>query len=251
MSSSRAKNSQGPAEPPLGNPRAQAGEPLALEDLARLRQGVYRFLGAAFLYPDADWAAAYPPIADELAGETRPLAALAFWGEWEALLEAMGRVSEADRAALGEIYTEDFLMNDPWKMCSPYESAYVNREGVADLMAELDEIYSGDGFSLAPSLHQTPDHAAVELEYLSLLCGREAGAWERGDPEEGVKYLRRQKSFIEAHLARWFPAFAGGIQRRRGEGLYSAAAGAVLAFVSHELDLIASLLGRYEEKIPS
>ena len=50
---------------------------------------------------------------------------------------------------------------------------------------------------------------------MSLLCDREATAWERKRPNNGVDALKRQVAFLEGHLNRWFPALARAVTRRR------------------------------------
>ncbi|MEE9256749.1 MAG: molecular chaperone TorD family protein, partial [bacterium] len=115
-----------------------------------------------------------------------------------------------------------------------------------ELMAELDQAYAELGFAAGHSTHQTPDHASVELEFMSVLCEREAGAWSAEDSGEGVRCLKLQKQFLENHLLRWIPIFSAGVREKQGESLYTRAAGAIESFISHETDLIGSLLNRYE-----
>ena len=234
----------------LPDPRAD-DEALPLEDLALLRQGVYRYLAAAFQYPDEEWLAAYPPIAEALSDETSSLKSFAFWGDWEEFLSAMSEVGEAERESLGEIYTKDLMMADPAEGCSPCESSWGKREDIALLMGELDGLYAEVGLVVDGSLHQTPDHASVQLEFLSALCGLEAEAWAREDSIVGAKILRRQIDFLENHTGRWISAFAEGLFKRRGRELYAVAANAVEVFVAHEKDLIVTLLGNFKEEVKS
>jgi TorA maturation chaperone TorD len=219
---------------------------LPLADLARLRQGVYRLFGSVLLYPDREWMRTIPSLAGALMEETSQLAVFAFWGEWENLLLALQYLDESDRKALEAVYTKELIMNDPAEGCSPYESVYVKREDVAWLMGELDGIYAEEGFSVSPSENQMPDHASVQLEFLSKLCGREADAWERESSEEALKYLRRQISFLEGHVSRWFPEFTGRLNRQFESNFYALAANSARLFMAHDMDLIGSLIERYQ-----
>ncbi|RMD97247.1 MAG: hypothetical protein D6812_15605, partial [Deltaproteobacteria bacterium] len=51
-----------------------------------------------------------------------------------------------------------------------------------------------------------PDHVAVELEFLSYLCGKEIAAAQEG--KDRARITEAQRRFIERHLALWFPPFA-------------------------------------------
>jgi TorA maturation chaperone TorD len=226
--------------------RAAAEVHLPLADLARLRQGVYRLFGSVLLYPDREWMETIPPLAGALMEETSQLTAFAFWGEWERLLIALQNLSESDRKTMEGVYTKELLMNDPAEGCAPYESVYIKREDVAWLMGELDGIYAEDGFSVSPSSGQMPDHASVQLEFLSALCGREADAWERESSEEALMYLRRQISFLEGHVSRWFPEFTGRLTRKFEGNFYALAANSARLFMAHDMDLIGSLIERYQ-----
>ncbi|MEE9197211.1 MAG: molecular chaperone TorD family protein, partial [bacterium] len=103
------------------------------------------------------------------------------------------------------------------------------------------------GFSLAPAVGEPPDHAAVELEFMSLLCGREVEAWIREDLTESAESLEREKHFLAQHLSRWFPEFTRRVANRNGSGFYALAADAAQAFIAHDLDLVSVLLGRFQE----
>ncbi len=219
---------------------------LPLADLARLRQGVYRLFGSVLLYPDREWMETIPPLAGALVEETSQLTAFAFWRAWESLLLALQGLDEPDRKALEAAYVKDLMMNGFADGCAPCESVYIKREDVAWLMGELDGIYAEEGFSVSPSDNQMPDHASVQLEFLSALCGREADAWERESSEEAHRYLRRQISFLEGHVSRWFPEFAGRLNRRFENNFYALAANSARLFMAYDMDLIGSLIERYQ-----
>ena len=219
---------------------------LPLSDLARLRQGVYRLFGSVLIYPDQEWMETIPPLAGALIEETTQLTEFGFWGAWENLLLSLQSLDDTDRKALEAVYVKYLMMNDPAEGCAPYESIFIKREDVAWLIGELDGIYAKEGFSLSPSVNQMPDHASVQLEFLSALCAREADAWERESSEEAVMYLRSQISFLEGHVSRWFPEFSGRLSRRFEGGFYALAADSAWLFMAYEMELIRSLIARYQ-----
>lgn len=241
MSSSPVKSSR------LNTEGITAGGGLPLADLARLRQGVYRLLASVLLYPDREWWETIPPLAGALVEETGQLMAFAFWGEWERLLIALQDLSESDRKTMETVYTKELLMNDPSEGCSPYESVYVKREDVAWLMGELDGIYAKDGFSVSPSSGQMPDHASVQLEFMSLLCSQEAEAWAEENSEEAARLLGRQEQFLRTHLGDWFPRFASSFQAKKPGHFYSLGCQSVGSYLAHELDLLPQFIERFEK----
>jgi TorA maturation chaperone TorD/Fe-S-cluster-containing hydrogenase component 2 len=87
----------------------------------------------------------------------------------------------------------------------PYESVYREGRVMGDCTLAVRRSYAAEG--LAPEGHSLPDHVAVELDFMAHLARREAQAWERGDEEEALAYMRRQEAFLGEHLGRWLPRF--------------------------------------------
>ena len=225
---------------------ALSEDSISLEDLARLRQGVYRVLGSVFLYPDSEWLKTIPPLAEALLQETQSLQEFAFWIEWAKLLEGLSSLDESARCELEILYSTDFLNHEPTtESCCPFESIYIPRENIPSLMGDLDCLYSEAGFSVSSSTHQTPDHASVQLEFLSLLCGREADAWTEESSEEATKHLKRQEQFLGTHLGVWFARFSSVFRAKKFDHFYSLGCHAVESFIAHEMDLLPQIMKRY------
>lgn len=217
-----------------------------MKELAIQRQCVYRLFGALFLNPDPEWMNTFPPLAHSLREESRPLAQFAFWAEWENVLNMMGEITEDNRRSMESFYVNNMMVTGRPDACLPFESFYVGREEVAFLMSDLDGVYVEDGFAVSSSIYQTPDHASVELEFMSLQCGLEVEAWEKEMTADSAERLKREQSFLNQHLLRWFPLFASHLGRLHGDGFYSRVASAGHSFMIHDRDLIASLLGDFE-----
>jgi TorA maturation chaperone TorD len=220
---------------------------MRLADLARLREGAYRFLGGVLLYPDAEWIATFPRVAEALLEESRPFARFPFWEQWKRLLGSLRGLDEADQGSVEDMYVSNFVVNSEGMVCLPYESAYLPREAAGWVLAELERDYVKAGFSVAPSPAGSPDHASAELEFMSLLCREEGKAWKRRSLGDGVSHLDREASFLDRHLSKWFPEFARRTAGRDGGGLYVVATDAAWAFIAHDLELVTALIGRYRE----
>ena len=219
--------------------------PMRLVDLARFRQAGYRLFSAALLYPDEERFKTLGAVAQELEGRSRRLAEFAFFPQWSRFVRALVTCRDVRAADLEKSYVRLFVVS-PDGRCPPYASHYLAPGAPAQVMAEVEAEYARAGFSVPPSLGEPPDHVAVELEFMSLLCAEEAEAWNRRRLGAAVLRLDRETSFLGHHLSRWFPEFSGQVAHD-GCGFYALAADAARAFVIHDLDLISTLLGRYRE----
>jgi anaerobic sulfite reductase subunit A len=219
---------------------------MGLMELARLRQGCYRFSGALFLYPDQERLANLVAAAGELQEGNESLAAFPFFGPWQRLLTTLQGLAEGDAAEVREEYMRLFLVNP---QAPPYESFYMDpeRRVAGWIAAQLAHEYTKRGLALSPSLQESPDHVAVELEFMAFLCSLEAQAWERKVLEESAQALEWQHAFLRRHLVRWFPAFVRQVVVADQEGLYAVAAEAAGALIHHDQDLIALLSDRLRD----
>ena len=230
--------------------KTHPGSP-TLAEVTRLRQAAYRLLGALFLYPDEVRLAKWGAMAEALTRESASLAAFPFFHPWQRLLTALQELAAGELGQLQETYVSLFMLHRDGALCLPYESFYRDPHGqaVGWVAAQLEREYAAAGLTLAPSLHDLPDHVAVELEFMAFLCDREAQAWEGEALTEGLQALREQRAFLKAHLGRWFPAFARQVMAADPLGLYAVAAEAAHAFVHHDRDWVTLLVQRVERGI--
>ncbi len=97
----------------------------------------------------------------------------------------------------------------------PYESVYREEGGrvFGKLSAEVQQEYRRFGLDLVSEVHgEPPDHLSFELEFLHLLCGQEAEAWQGDDEDEALGLLWAEKWFLEEHLLTWLPKVCGKIR---------------------------------------
>jgi TorA maturation chaperone TorD len=216
--------------------------------LTRQRQAAYRLFSQSLVYPDTMRLETIGIVAGELVRQSEPWAAFAFFQEWNQFLHAVAGLSHQEAAALQGEYTSSFQVNRPSVPCPIYESVYLAAEpsAAALLLAQLEGDYARAGLVASQSPRQAPDHAAVELEFMSFLCAQEAERWEAEDIRQARQFLRKERRFLKTHLVRWFPEFTGRVNALNPGGVFASATRAAEAFIVHDCDLIDSLLRRFD-----
>jgi TorA maturation chaperone TorD len=217
--------------------RISPASSLTSSKLGRLRQAVYRLFGALFLYPDVDRLAKLRAAAGELQQEWDLWGEVAFFSPLRRLLEVLAELNEETIGQIEEEYVRLFLV----KPAAPfYQSFYMDPAGHARglIVSQLEREYAEAGLALSPTLKDLPDHIAVELEFMSFLCGEEVRAWEAKDVGGSSQARERQRAFLGQHLGRWFPQFSSRVGETDPERLYALLVEATYAFLRHELDLL-------------
>lgn len=103
-------------------------------------------------------------------------------------------------------YTTVFLLN-----VYPYESVFMNDEGHINptLTNPTLQFYLEHGYEI--DLNKTrvlsPDHLAVEMEFMITLINDQLNAYSMFNQEEEKKALQTQKEFMEKHLLKWSPIY--------------------------------------------
>ncbi len=147
-------------------------------------------------------------------------------------------------AGLQGEYVSLFLVDPRGVPCPPYESAYWDsaRWPVGWLLAQVEKEYAAVGLAPSPDLRDMPDHVSVEMEFIAVLCGREAEAWKKQEIGEAIGALRVEKSFLDSHLTAWFPSFARRLLMAGSEGPYAALAQGIENFMGYDKDLLGAIL---------
>ncbi len=206
-------------------------------NLAELRAVVYRVLASALLPPTPERLGTLVEAAPELLTLTEPLRPMAFYAAFEALLERLATLPEEEAERAGERYATLFLSGSR-DAPPPYESAHLGPDAdVAMVAASVDAAYRAAGF-LVDADGEAPDHVAVELDFLSALCAREAEAEERGAVTEADAHRRAERSFLLAHPLRWLPAFAEAVGRAAPGSLLAETVEVARRFAEHDVALL-------------
>ncbi|MCJ2531069.1 MAG: molecular chaperone TorD family protein [Candidatus Thermoplasmatota archaeon] len=205
------------------------------EALALLRQGLYRFLGASFRYPEDEPFAILADTASRF--DVHQMAPFAFHNRWLRFTDTL-----QDQPALEHLQTEHVRLFSPGPggaLCSPHESVYLDVEvQTASFILALEQEYRGLGLSVSSSYRDLPDHVTAETEAMAVLCGMEAEVWKGGRVEAARRVLEDQRGFLHRHLGRWLPRFDERIRGHTEVAFYAVLADAADAFVLHDLDLV-------------
>lgn len=103
-------------------------------------------------------------------------------------------------------YTTVFLLN-----VYPYESVFMNDEGHINptLTNPTLQFYLEHGYEI--DLNKTrvlsPDHLAVEMEFMITLINDQLNAYSVFNRDGEIKALQTQREFMEKHLLRWSPIY--------------------------------------------
>lgn len=99
-------------------------------------------------------------------------------------------------------------------IAKPYGSFWLSGEHalMQDSTVAVADLYREGGFDLAEDFRELPDHIAAELEFLYLLIFRENEARANADAAALGRIASLRHRYLDAHLAKWVPAFAAAIQ---------------------------------------
>ena len=205
-------------------------------DIARTRQGLYRFLGAALTPPT-------PERFDLLAGAVgvlndRDIDRFAFSPSWRRL----GRHFSLDVEACGlEVdFVRLFASGMGGRVSPPTESHYrVQTRGgdIAEFIAELQGEYRSMGVGPVNG-EEAPDHISTEFAVMAHLCDREATAWADDQLPAVGEVIDLERQFVRQHLNVWIPPFRDLVLAADPSPFYLDLIDAVHAFVVHENDYL-------------
>lgn len=169
------------------------------------RAFTWRWLAAAFSYPDAEtWTWVSAP-------------------ETLAALDAPRLPAPADPAAAHLALFGHTIRGD----CPPHEleygSLHADKLYQPHLLADIAGFYRAFGLELTPATTDRVDHIAFEAEFYAVLCAKETYARHHQLPELD-QCLEAQKKFLREHLGRWTPSFSRRVERHSAEPFYAFAA---------------------------
>ncbi len=200
------------------------------------RAVVYRFLSCAYRYPNQDAlrdiSALESAVATGLGVLTDPGN-----GSVEKCFKDFQKSLAAQSHSDTELAYTSVFGHAVRGICPPYEVEYGESEEGLQQPHELGDIaafYRAFGLEIAPISQERVDFVAVECEFLSYLCQKEAYAIERGDTALLEACRDAQKKFLQDHLGRWVPAFAQRVIQRGGGDFYRPLARFTLEFITSE-----------------
>lgn len=207
-----------------------------LVDIARTRQGLYRFLGGALLPPAEDQFELLADAAGVLG--RRDIDRFAFSPSWRALSSHFP--VEIGRSGLDVDYVRLFASGRSGALAPPTESYYrvpAKGGGIAEFVAELQREYRSMGIA-SVGVDEAPDHVSTEMEVMAHLCDLEAGGWADGQTRLVDDTLARQHDFLSRHLSVWIPQFRRRVNDAPPSKFYVDLVDTVHAFVVHDTDYV-------------
>ncbi|MFQ5762167.1 MAG: molecular chaperone [Candidatus Bathyarchaeia archaeon] len=125
-----------------------------------------------------------------------------------ALVRSLRSCVPKDEDNLRAEYTRLFVKGE----CSPYETSYAQRP-YAEIHDRGDVAGFYRAFGLKPS-KEHPDHLVSELEFMGLLCLKEANAVAHNMVEEADVCKEAQKKFLSEHLTPWMQPLENKVKER-------------------------------------
>ena len=137
-------------------------------------------------------------------------------------------------------YTQLFV--GPFKLLAPpYGSFYLEAGRImGDSTIDVRNWYEKEGLDIVIS--DSPDHIAMELEFMYYLVVRQTQAANEKNLPEIQLCQHKQKSFLSSHLAAWLPDFTEIVQKYAQTEFYKKLAKLTEIFVRKDLDGCLSLL---------
>lgn len=184
--------------------------------LARSRSRIYALLSTVFLrQPDLELVKLYRTVSEmlvDLPGINK------VWGFMES---RKSNSAEDIVLELSGSFTKLFRGMVP-TIPPPYESLYKGESLFGETTCRVLKRYNRYGLKLNEEYKgEPPDYLGFELDFMRLLCQREADAWENGDIEILRNLLDAEKSFLEEHLLTWVGRFQEVIEKYDDIGFYS------------------------------
>ncbi|MBP2019881.1 DMSO reductase family type II enzyme chaperone [Symbiobacterium terraclitae] len=195
------------------------------------RSRVYAVLSRGFLYPE-------PSLLRELRGGAlaRALRAYLPRGGY-----ALAKQAQAALDGPGERESEyNALFAGQAVPCPLYETEYTGAHVwmQTQQMADVAGFYRAFGVDVEG---ERPDGLATELEFMSLLCLKEAVARADGDREAAAICRDAQARFLREHLGRWLPKLVTRLERLDPGGFYHALSRLADWYVRHDAERLSDV----------
>lgn len=216
-----------------------------LGDVASMRHKTYLLLGSLFHYPSDVEMDGVAVVADEINRDLDLIRSFPFFNPLNTLIEGLQREYKDGGLKLQSEHVGLFQIGTPETPCPPYESYYMTEGShmAGWVMSQVERSYAAGGFTMTDTAKkELPDHIGHELQFMSLLCGRETEARDDSDLEQAAGFLRLQRMFLHQHLLSWIPRLTHKLRLVADErSLYHQLAEATNAFVVHDGDFVEAM----------
>ena len=137
-------------------------------------------------------------------------------------------------------FTTIFILN-----AYPYESVFMNDEGYINPTITNPALifYREHGYSI--DLNETralsPDHLAIEMEFMMTLAQEELNAIAKENEEEAKKLRKIQKEFLKEHLANWGTIYLLSARELAETPFYQDVCDLALEFILNDYEYLSEL----------
>lgn len=175
---------------------------MSLETAVNYAQ-IYRFLADAFLYPQENWLEDVPLL--------------------NGILEKMGLPGgffsnlDWDISSLQAEHRRIFGLTG--SLCYETEYGLPHEFRQSQELADIAGFYQAFGVQIGGHSRERPDHLAVELEFMYILCLKEAYAISVNRSMDVQVCREAQRSFLNDHLASWVRLFGQALKKSSSTGL--------------------------------
>jgi TorA maturation chaperone TorD len=207
-------------------------------DLAAARECVYRFFSLALTEPHGpDWSGLLDAGNQQLARASLEHVLDESYSQIAASLDELFGQFQQSPHDLHEECQRLFGLT-PARECPPFETDYYeNTEPFfrSQQMADVAGFYRAFGLNPATESPRQPDHIALEMEFMAFLLMKARLLAHDQTASEALSVCHQaENDFFREHLAWWVPAFASGMQKRAGHGIYAALGRVLEAFIEAE-----------------
>jgi len=138
-------------------------------------------------------------------------------------------------------FTTVFILN-----AYPYESVFVNDEGYINPTITNPALifYREHGYSI--DLNETralsPDHIAIEMEFMMTLIQEELNAMAKESEEEVDRVRKIQKAFLKEHLANWGSVYLLSAKELAETPFYQDVCDLALDFILNDYEYLSEIV---------
>jgi len=130
---------------------------------------------------------------------------------------------------------------------APYESVYTSDEKLLmqEAYSAVLEAYQAEGLhpSELKSVGFLPqDHISYEFEFMAALCQESATLFESGNTKQGIRSLKKQRSFLEEHILKWVPQMCDDVLKQAKTSFYQGVATLTKSFLEEEKEYLKATL---------
>ena len=106
---------------------------------------------------------------------------------------------------------------------APYEGSYEDDPfRQARQMSDVAGFYRAFGAEAHGPVHERPDHAGCELEFLAFLGARRLAAGDAAHLDEVELCLEVEEAFLREHAGRWLPGFFRALEQAAPDAFHAA-----------------------------